>query len=122
MRNGQGQTVSTQTRRAQKKNQILCGILLVGSLALLVVLFTGCAGVVSGAKQTSSIGSFQLAPSSVNFGQVTVGKQATQTVSVSNTGNVGINITQMTLSNPQFSVTGMTTPMALAVGQSESSR
>ena len=120
MRNGQGQTVSTQTRRAQKKNQILCGILLVGSLALLVVLFTGCAGVVSGAKQTSSIGSFQLAPSSVNFGQVTVGKQATQTVSVSNTGNVGINITQMTLSNPQFSVTGMTTPMALAVGQSGS--
>jgi Abnormal spindle-like microcephaly-assoc'd, ASPM-SPD-2-Hydin/Protein of unknown function (DUF1573) len=121
MRNGQAQTVSTPTSRAHKKNQILRGILLVGSLALLVTLFTGCAGVVSGgAKQTSSVGSFQLAPSSVNFGQVTVGKQATQTVSVSNTGNIAINITQMTLSNPQFSVTGMTTPMALAVGQSGS--
>ncbi|MGB2637133.1 MAG: choice-of-anchor D domain-containing protein [Candidatus Acidiferrum sp.] len=82
---------------------------------------SGCAGVVtSGAKQTSSSASFQLAPSSVSFGQVTVGKPAKQTVSVSNTGNVGINITQMTLSNSQFSVTGMTTPMALAVGQSGS--
>lgn len=117
MRYGHGQTVGTQTSRVRKKPVKLCGLFLIASISPLFSLLTGCSGVVAGAKQTSSVASFQLSPSSVNFGQVAVGKQATQVVSVSNTGNVGINITHMTLSDSHFGVTGMTTPMALAVGQ-----
>jgi hypothetical protein len=121
MNYGQAQTVGAQTSRVRNKFEIFFGLFLIASSVPFIYLMNGCAGVVtSGAKQTSSAASFQLTPSSVSFGQVTVGKPATQTVSVSNTGNVGINITQMTLSNSQFSVTGMTTPMALAVGQSGS--
>jgi hypothetical protein len=120
MKNGQAQPVASETSRVRSKNQILCGILLVAALSPILTLLTGCAGVVTGSKQTTSAASFQLNPSSVNFGQVTVGKQATQVVSVSNTGSVGINITQLVLSNTHFSVTGMTTPMALAVGQTGS--
>ena len=56
----------------------------------------------------------------MNFGQVVVGKQGTQVVSVSNTGNVGVNLTKAVLSDNHFSLTGMATPMALAVGQSGS--
>jgi Abnormal spindle-like microcephaly-assoc'd, ASPM-SPD-2-Hydin/Protein of unknown function (DUF1573) len=117
MRNGHAQTVGTQTSRVRQKLPILCAIFLIASLTPILTLLTGCAGVVTGAKQTSSAASFQLSPSSVNFGQVTVGKQATKSVSVSNTGSVGINITQLTLSNSHFSLTGMATPMALAIGQ-----
>ncbi len=117
---GQAQTVGTQTSRLRKKLENLCGLFLIASITPLLSMLTGCSGIVTDAKQTSSKASFQLSPSSVNFGQVTVGKQATQVVSVSNTGSVGINLTRMTLSDSHFSLTGMTTPMALAVGQSGS--
>jgi len=79
----------------------------------------GCAGVVT-AKNTSgqATESFQLNPASVSFGKVTVGKQATQAVTVSNTGSASLNITSAQLSNAQFSVSGMTMPLALAPNQS----
>jgi hypothetical protein len=47
-----------------------------------------------------------------------VGKQTTQTVAVANTGTMPVSITQATLSNPQFSLTGVTLPMAIGTGQS----
>jgi hypothetical protein len=117
MKHGHAQTVRAQASRGQKNLKKLCWLFLIALLLPILSLLTGCAGLVSGAKQTSSVASFKLSPSSVNFGQVVVGKQAAQTVSVSNTGSETVNLKQMTLSNPQFSVTGMTTPMALAVGQ-----
>jgi Abnormal spindle-like microcephaly-assoc'd, ASPM-SPD-2-Hydin/Protein of unknown function (DUF1573) len=117
MRNGHAQTVGTQTCRVRKKSDILFRIVQIACLIAVFTALTGCAGVVTGSKQNSTSASFQLSPSSVSFGQVTVGKQATQNVSVSNTGSVAVNITQVALSNPHFSVSGMTTPMSLAVGQ-----
>jgi hypothetical protein len=116
---GHAQTAANEKSRAQKKNRILCGLVLAGLLLPVFTLLSGCAAVVPGSKTSTSSGtaSFQLSPASVSFGQVTVGKQSTQTVTVSNTGTIGINITQMALSNSNFTVTGMTTPMALAVGQ-----
>ncbi len=121
MRNGRKQTVGSQVTRVRRKSGNLCGLLLVALVISSLVLLNGCAGVVtSGAKQAGTLAAFQLSPASINFGNVTVGKQATQTVSVSNTGTIGLNITQMSLSNSQFKVTGMSMPMALAVGQSGS--
>jgi hypothetical protein len=117
MRHGHAQTVGTQTSRVRKKPEILYGLFLIASVSPLLSLLTGCSGLVTATKQTSSAASFQLSPSSVNFGQVAVGKQATQVVSVSNIGNVGINLTKMTVSDSHFSVTGMSMPMALATGQ-----
>ena len=82
-----------------------------------LLLLNGCAGVVS--QTTQAIKAlFHLNTSSINFGNVTVGKQATQTVTVSNTGTVAMNITQATVSNSQFGLSGLTLPMPLAVGQS----
>jgi hypothetical protein len=83
-----------------------------------LLLLNGCAGVVSQSGTQTSSGVFQLSSTSVNFGKVTVGKQSTQTLSISNTGTVALNITQAAVSNPQFSVSGMSLPMALAAGQS----
>jgi hypothetical protein len=78
----------------------------------------GCAGVASGTGKLAAQALFQLNPNAVNFGKVSVGKQTTQAVSVSNSGTVAIHITQATFSNTQFSLIGTSLPMALAVGQS----
>ncbi len=113
MRYGQARTVGTQTSRLRNKLKKLSRLFLIASILPLSLVFNGCAGLVSATKQSSSAASLQVNPASVNFGQVVIGKQATQTVSVSNTGKVGLNITQCTLSNPRFSLVGMTTPMAV---------
>jgi hypothetical protein len=120
MRNGQAQTVGTQTFRMRRELKKALGTIQIACLILVATVFTGCAGVVTGSKQNSSTASFQLNPSNISFGQVTVGKQATQTVSVSNTGTVAINITQVSVSNTHFTVSGMTAPMSLAVGKTGS--
>ena len=80
----------------------------------------GCAGMVSGSKPTATVTAFQVSPTSLDFGKVGVGKQTTQTVAVSNTGNTAVSITQASLSSPQFSLPGMSFPMSLAAGQSGS--
>ena len=83
-----------------------------------LVSLSGCAGITTSTGKQAARSLFQLTPTAVNFGKVSVGKQTTQAVSVSNSGTVPVNITQATLSNTQFSLAGATLPMALAVGQS----
>ena len=84
---------------------------------LLTGLLAGCAGLTSGVKKTIQA-AFQVNPGSVSFGKVNVGKQATQTIAVTNTGNTSLSITQVSFSNPQFSLSGAALPMALGTGQS----
>ncbi|MGB8323217.1 MAG: choice-of-anchor D domain-containing protein [Candidatus Acidiferrum sp.] len=68
-------------------------------------------------SQSSTPASFQVAPATVNFGKVTVGKSISQSVAVTNTGSSALNITQTTFSNAQFTATGMAMPMTVASGQ-----
>ncbi len=118
MKSGQEATGRRQGSKGCKQYSNRVGPFLLVLLALQTVLLSGCAGLVtSGAKQTTTA-SFQLSPSSVNFGQVLVGKQSTQVISVSNIGNVGLHLTQIQFSNPQFTVPGLSVPMALAAGRS----
>jgi hypothetical protein len=79
---------------------------------------SGCAGIASSTGKLAAQALFQLNPNAINFGKVSVGKQTTQAVSVSNSGTVAIHIKQATVSNTQFSLVGTSLPMALAVGQS----
>ena len=96
-------------------------------LMLLVLLavapmfvLAGCAGLVSagGTNSSQSLGSIQVSPASFNFGTTTVGKKASQTATVSNTGTVSVNIAQASLSSSQFAITGLTMPMTLPAGKS----
>src|ERR1700719_3762641 len=88
-----------------------------------VVLVTGCAGQVN-SSGTNSLPAPQAAirvtPTSLNFGSTVVGKKVSQTVSVVNTGNISVNISQANVSGSQFSQTGLTLPLTLSVGQSSS--
>jgi hypothetical protein len=81
---------------------------------------SGCAGLVGGSKTTTGVAAFQVNPTTLNFGNVGVGKKATQTIAVANTGTMPISITQATPSNSQFSWTGVTLPMSIGTGQSGS--
>jgi hypothetical protein len=104
-------------QRPASPRQLFDAILLSTALFCTGIL-GGCAGIVSANKATASgQAAFQVNPTTVNFGKVGVGKQSTQTIAVSNTGSTTVSITQASLSNPQFSLTGVTLPMSVATGQ-----
>src|SRR5258705_5259961 len=104
-------------RRPVSLHQVLNSIAL-SAVVLCTGVLGGCAGIVSGAKGVTGQAAFQVSPTAVNFGNVGVGKQTTQTVAVANTGTMPVSITQATMSNPQFSLTGVTLPLSVATGQS----
>lgn len=59
-----------------------------------------------------------VSPAAINFGNVSVGASLTQAVTLSNSGSSSLTITQATLANTSFSMTGLSLPLVLASGQS----
>lgn len=59
-------------------------------------------------------------PGSVAFGNVTVGSNASQTITLSNSGNTSVSISQASVSGSGFSMSGIATPMTIAAGASTS--
>jgi len=59
-------------------------------------------------------------PTSLAFGNVNVGSNASQNVTLQNAGNAGLAISQASVTGSGFSTTGLTTPLTLAAGQSSS--
>src|SRR5882762_9542193 len=57
-------------------------------------------------------------PAGVNFGSVNVGATATQTVSLTNSGNAALTISQATPSGTGFSFTGLNLPQTINAGSS----
>src|SRR6267378_1267021 len=90
--------------------------------ALATMALSGCSGLVSagGKSQPASQAAIQVTPSSVNFGSIVAGKKISQTISVANTGNISVNISQVNISSSQFSVSGLTMPLSMPAGQSNS--
>src|SRR5579864_9038558 len=110
-------------KRTQRPlQQVKYGNKLLAILALFcVAIVAGCTGVASAnssKKKSSPNASVQITPTSLNFGTTTVGKKMAQNVSVTNAGSASVNITQASVSNSQFSVSGLSTPLALPANQS----
>src|SRR5437879_3141614 len=60
-------------------------------------------------------------PASLSFGNVTAGsKSAPQTVTLTNSGNSSVSISQINVSGSGFSASGLTAPLTLAAGQTAS--
>ena len=59
-------------------------------------------------------------PTSLSFGNLTVGSSSSQTVMLTNTGNSSVTISQVNTSGPGFSASGLTLPLTLAAGQGAS--
>jgi hypothetical protein len=90
-------------------------------LTFTVAFLSGCSGLVSANGTSPQLhAAIQVNPASVNFGSATVGKKVAQNVSIANTGNMAVNISQANISNSQFSVSGLAMPLSLAIGQTSS--
>ncbi len=57
-------------------------------------------------------------PASINFGSVTVQTSKSQTVTLTNSGNSSISLSQLTVAGTGFSQSGLSMPLTLAAGQS----
>jgi hypothetical protein len=57
-------------------------------------------------------------PSALNFGTISAGNSAAQAVTLTNTGNADVSITQLSASGSAFAVSGITVPYTLASGAS----
>ena len=59
-----------------------------------------------------------IAPSAVNFGNVGIGQSKTQSVTLTNTGNVNLVIQDAAVAGSGFSVSGLSLPATIGAGQS----
>ena len=57
-----------------------------------------------------------IVPSSVNFGNVTVGVSNSQTMTIQNPGTATLTVTQATLAGASFTMTGLSLPHSIAPG------
>src|SRR5262249_1275887 len=67
---------------------------------------------------TGTLAQLSVSPTSVSFGNVSVGSSGTQAVTISNTGNVSVTVSQITATGTGFSGSGIAVPLTLAAGQS----
>lgn len=85
-------------------------------VVLAAVVNSGCVGV-AGSSSAAPPGGLNANPSSVNFGNVTVGSTNTQTVTLYNAGSSSLTISQANVTGTGFSISGLTLPRALGPGQ-----
>src|ERR1700691_6245405 len=74
----------------------------------------------SGTGTTPGAAALTASPSSVAFGSVAVGSEATQTIQLANTGSAAVAISKVAFSGTGVSVSGVTAPMTLEGGKSAS--
>ena len=95
---------------------------LVGLLAPLILALAGCQGVSSASKQSTNnvgVGAGQLgvSPSTMNFGNVAVGSNATQTGTLT-AGSSDITVTSAAWNGAGYSLGGITFPVTVPATQS----
>ena len=61
-----------------------------------------------------------ISPASVNYGSVSVGSSAHQSITLTNAGNATLTVTQLTASGTGFSVSGATLPLSISAGSNAS--
>jgi HYDIN/CFA65/VesB-like, Ig-like domain len=111
--------ISVPTRAAKTLGAVTVGLALVG-LATLV----GCQGFSSAktaaATTAPASGQLSLSPATESFGTVQVGSSQQQSATVTNVGGSSVTIAQAAISGTGFTLSGFSTPITLAAGQSAS--
>src|SRR6185437_2635526 len=87
------------------------------ALACASIALSGCSSYVVDAAKANAA-ALSVSTDAVSFGDVTVGAVASASVSLMNTGNVSIQITQIQVAGQPFSVGKLAVPIALAPGSS----
>lgn len=65
----------------------------------------------------ASIHRLSATPTALSFGNVSVGASGTQTITVTNTGNSSVTVSQINLAGAALTVTGLALPVTLSAGQ-----
>jgi len=93
-------------------------------LAFALVVLTGCAGVSTGGKQNMGAGGsgngpgqLTVTPSSMNFGDVSVGKHSVQTGTLA-AGGSDVTVSSAAWNGEGYSVSGISFPVTVPAGQS----
>ena len=94
-------------------HRLVISLVIAGGLLLL----TGCQGLVGG---STGIGGIGLGSSSLNFGSVPVGTSKTLPDTITNSSSSSLTISSIQGLGSGFAITGLTTPLTLAAGQSAS--
>jgi Abnormal spindle-like microcephaly-assoc'd, ASPM-SPD-2-Hydin len=68
----------------------------------------------------AAVAGVAVSPASLNFGNVNVGQNSTQNVTLTNTGNASAVVSAATVSGPGFGPSGLTVPATIGAGQSVS--
>ena len=89
-------------------------------LGLLLLLIAGCASssashqaAGSPSQPAAQTGSLSLSANSLNFNNVVIGQSGTQTLQLTNSGTAAVQITGISVSNPEFAFTGPSVPHTL---------
>src|SRR3984957_493775 len=72
----------------------------------------------TGTTQTSTGSTLTATPPSIAFGNVPTGTATTQTIKIANSGNSPVTVSSVTASGAGLTVSGISTPLTLAVGSS----
>jgi len=91
-----------------------------GNLTLVNNSPTPSLAVVLSGTGVAAVRQLSASPASVNFGNVTTSTTASQTVTLTNTGNTSISLSQDSVSGTGFALNGLAFPLTLAAGQSTS--
>jgi hypothetical protein len=79
----------------------------------------GCAGLANtSTEKLTPQEALQISPSDITFASVRAGQKATQTATLTNTGNQAVTITELASSAIEFATSGLATPMLMRPGQS----
>jgi hypothetical protein len=105
-----GQSGTIQIQFAPPSAGTVSGTLRVGSDAANLPLTVSLTG-------TGTQAALTVSPAALNFGNVTVGQSSTQTVSLTNSGNLNVVVNLVTLSGGAFTVSGLSLPATVAAGQ-----
>jgi hypothetical protein len=103
-------------RLAPKHTTIVFPVLL---LIFGIVVTSGCVGFTGKTGLIPSI-ALEVTPNPVDFGSVMVGSSASQTLTVTNSGQGKFTLKTVSASGPGFTISGLSAPQTLASGQSAS--
>jgi uncharacterized protein (DUF58 family) len=106
-----GQSGTIQIQFAPPSTGTVTGTLTIGSDAANLPLTVSLTG-------TGTQAGLTVSPAVLNFGNVTVGQSSTQTVNLTNSGNVNVVVNLVTLSGNAFTVSGLSLPATVTAGQS----
>lgn len=92
--------------------------LIAGFVIIALLGIAGCGAAGGHSSPSSPSPAISLIPASIDFGNVPPGQSGTQSVKLTNSSSSALTISSSSLTGSEFSMSGLTTPLSLAAGQS----